>query len=152
MTHELTIIVADLLGRDCQYRGGAENIVRQLGGMSAGLFARLLDESTTVTAIDTKGNTVAGVGLLSIDVNNKACTLSALAVDPAKQGQGIGTELLHNIEVVASGRGCTVIRLIPDTETSTTEPHAKVLDFFTSHGYGIVETGFGTELAKSLEG
>ena len=152
MTHELTIKVADLLGRDCQYRGGAENIVRQLGGMSAGLFALLLDEPTAVTAIDTRSNTVAGVGLVSIGGNDKACTLSALAVDPAKQGQGIGTELLHAIEDVASDRGCTVIRLIPDTETSTTEPHAKVLDFFTSHGYGIVETGFGTELAKSLEG
>ncbi len=152
MTHELTIKVADLLGRDCRYRREAENIVQQLGGMTAGLFARLLDDYTAVTAIDTKGNTVAGVGLLSIDVNNKACTLSALAVDPAKQGQGIGTELLHAIEDVASDRGCTVIRLIPDTEADSLEPDTGVLNFFATNGYGIVETGFGTELAKSLEG
>jgi ribosomal protein S18 acetylase RimI-like enzyme len=62
--------------------------------------------------------------------------IDVIAVDPAVQGQGIGSTLLHAVEALADADGVPVTLLIT---------HPALLGFYERHGYEVVFQAPGPE-------
>jgi len=71
------------------------------------------------------------IGTIRGIVEGRVCTVRALAVDPANQGQGIGSALLNALE-----------RSLPDVEQfdlTTNTVMERNVPFYERHGYRVAE-------------
>lgn len=50
-------------------------------------------------------------GVATGELHGGICECELLVVDPAKRGEGVGSQLLRHVEKVAAERGCAVVRL-----------------------------------------
>ena len=71
------------------------------------------------------------LGLLTYVVHEDA--LEVISLDSIREGQGIGTQLMHEAELLAKEKGLTKITLI------TTNDNLAALKFYQKRGYRIVE-------------
>ena len=71
------------------------------------------------------------LGLLTYVVHEDA--LEVISLDSIREGQGIGTQLMHEAELLAKEKGLTKITLI------TTNDNLTALKFYQKRGYRIVE-------------
>src|SRR5689334_21342028 len=60
-------------------------------------------------------------------------TVGQLAVEPELQRHGIGSALMQEIERIALAEGATELAL------NTAEPATHLIDYYTKHGFRIVE-------------
>ena len=78
------------------------------------------------------------IGTIRGIVEGRVCTVRALAVDPANQGQGIGSALLNALE-----------RSLPDVEQfdlTTNTVMERNVPFYERHGYRVTELTRHSEL------
>jgi GNAT superfamily N-acetyltransferase len=143
--------LVDLLGADCGYRGSAEKIANQLGGMTTGLFAKLVDDAIAMAVLDPTTKTLSGIALFGVDATHNTCRMSVMAIDPKEHRLQIGTSLLEAVEGWASDQKCAAIELVPETVNDGTEPDPGVLSFFDKHGFQLVGTGTDQKLVKPLQ-
>ena len=55
------------------------------------------------------------------DLNEPAIVVHRLAVDPAFRGRGVAESLMRHAEVIARGRGITVLRIDTNTQNPATQ-------------------------------
>jgi GNAT superfamily N-acetyltransferase len=75
------------------------------------------------------------VGVAATERRDTGFYLDRLAVDPAKQGSGLGSWLLGRLEEVARARGDRTMSL------TTAEMMEHLLRLYGRHGFGIVHRG-----------
>jgi GNAT superfamily N-acetyltransferase len=112
-----------------------------------------------LVAVDVLGAVVGAACCAREPVSDRVWNLHLLAVDPSRQGRGVGTRLLAQLEARLAGRtddpGSSLL-----IETSSTESFAPIRAFYTRRGYvqvGQVPSYYGPEddkvvLWKSLSG
>ena len=113
-------------------RSGSQDIpplVEQLGAV--------VDHIQNQTALVARDNGRI-VGIIRGVVKGRTCTVRALAVDPANQGQGIGSTLLHALE--SSLPDVTQFDLTTNTVMEGNVP------FYEKYGYRVSELTRHSEL------
>ena len=75
------------------------------------------------------------VGVAATERREKELFLDRLAVDPAKQGAGLGRWLLERLDEVAHARGDLTLSLV------TAEMMDHLIKLYGSHGFEIVHRG-----------
>jgi ribosomal protein S18 acetylase RimI-like enzyme len=78
------------------------------------------------------------IGMIRGIVNDRVCTIRALAVDPAYQGHGIGSALLNSLERMLPG--------IAQFDLTTNTVMEGNVPFYERHGYRTVELTRHSEL------
>lgn len=109
---------------------------RRLGRAAPGPYDWLHDRVTEgdVWWCDTAD--IAGVGTVVLSYAQEAvCLIDQLGIDPAHQGQGLGTAAMRAIEAQATQRGCTLMRLF------TGQPLTELVAFYSRLGYRVVRVG-----------
>ena len=74
-------------------------------------FQRLLREGHCICLVAERGGVVVGYGLVLLHGSTALAHLYSIAVDPKRQGEGIGTALLEACEEEARAAGRAVLRL-----------------------------------------
>jgi GNAT superfamily N-acetyltransferase len=72
------------------------------------------------------------IGLATYNVNDKLKSCELVSIDAVIQGQGIGSQLLTNVEIAAKEAGCNKIWLI------TTNDNPEATAFYVKKGYRLV--------------
>ena len=71
------------------------------------------------------------IGLLTYLISKDECEI--ISLDSKKEKQGIGSKLLHKVELIAKDKNCKVIKLI------TTNDNLNALKFYQKRGYHITK-------------
>jgi GNAT superfamily N-acetyltransferase len=101
--------IAQLVNAAYRTTAGWTNETELLSGTrasAADVAATIADASTTVLVA--RSGDAAVTGCIAIELDGKACLLSMLAVDPARQTAGLGAQLLAAAEQFAAGRGAAI--------------------------------------------
>ena len=71
------------------------------------------------------------IGLITYTFFDDICEI--ISLDSKKEKQGIGSKLLHKVELIAKDKNCKVIKLI------TTNDNLNALKFYQKRGYHITK-------------
>lgn len=141
----------DLLGVDSRYRFAAEQFALAIPGMTTQLFADLVDRARVVGRFSVYADKLAGIAMATFDHSSDECQLRVVAVDPEVQGEGIGRELLADIDQLARDKAAKRIIAGPIQRADEVEWYKMVLQFLSKNGYRHDETtSHSAQMVKKL--
>lgn len=102
--------------------------------MLAGFFDGTMDDNHWLVVDDDDGTVIAAAYYAPEPFADRMWNLYFIAVDPTRHSQGIGGQLLADIEEQLRQRGDNDARVLI-VETSSTDQYARTRDFYRANGY-----------------
>ena len=105
----------------------------QKDNFSAEQFKYLLTKANSTVLLISYGGKIVGEAILLWREGINVCRLYNIVIDPAIQGAGLGTKLLHACEHEAINHKCKRLSLEVRTDNK------QGIGFYTKHGYRVTE-------------
>lgn len=129
--HELEILIA--IARSTDYFR-CDEIALNLMRENLAEFLEKNDEEAAVLVYEENKEIIGFISYIKIKSNIGAYWLSWLAIRKDKQGKGIGTALLKELEKILRGYGARIL-LVDTSGDETWEPGIRARNFYLKNGF-----------------